>query len=96
VGKSGTGNNYDHLHFEIRPAHKSATLYNPLYYFESAVLMSANLNFNTYPYANEYENPEWRIISYTSKDAAGFHIYWDSNDRLPAMLVREGKTWYEG
>ncbi|MBE7531266.1 MAG: M23 family metallopeptidase [Ardenticatenaceae bacterium] len=88
IGVSGTGFGTEHLHLEIRPYMDAPTWYNPIYFFEHTLL--AEKGITTYGYHNYYENPEWRIIGYTSKDENGFHSYWTGP--LPSIDVLFGGT----
>lgn len=90
IGLSGTGYGKEHLHLEIRPYEGAATWWNPIYFFEPTLL--AEKGITTYSYHNYYENPEWRIMGYTSKDENGFHSYWTGP--LPSIDVLFGKTQY--
>ncbi|MCB0033473.1 MAG: M23 family metallopeptidase [Anaerolineales bacterium] len=80
IGSSGIGFGHEHLHLEIRPHQGAAEFYNPLYFFDPALLIDLSYQ----DYHNPYLNPEWRIIGYTSKGQDGnFYSYWDGT--LPSI-----------
>lgn len=84
IGLSGTGYGSEHVHIEIRPYAGAASFYNPLYFFDPGLI--TDLSFQDYH--NSYDNPEWRIVGYTSKDKNNnFPSYWSPHSTLPSIDV---------
>ncbi len=83
VGKSGIGNNFAHLHLEIRPSREELTFYNPLYFFTTEALSVVENKFTDYMNGSD----PWRIYGYSSRYPNGtYGYYWDNT--LPALWVR--------
>jgi len=83
VGTSGSSaSGHEHLHLEVRPYLGAATYYNPLFFFTSNALTTANLSFTSY--RNHYN--EWSYYGYSSKEGNRFGYYWKGT--LPSYQTK--------